>query len=120
MFGIIKRLVNKGVDRRVVVVERDSADISPTEWRSSKELVSSAARIVHDPTFKRMVDTVKYFHFNEFALVGNPQLDERAVRQAESQGFALAISMLVSLANPMPNLEMPEPTWGTETQPVDQ
>ena len=86
--------------KRVVIVKRDRMSVTADEWRSSHELCALARRVLADPDMRLMLDCIRNSHVANYALPDSATIDERAVHQAEIQGFNLALRMLTLLQEP--------------------
>lgn len=117
MLKLFRRLFNDGVDRQVLLLRRDASSLTVNEWRKNGDLLQAARKVLEQPDMRLMLDTIRNTHFYEFDLIGNHPIEQRAIRQAESSGFALAIKMLKSLGEPLPSQEMPEATFDAPELP---
>lgn len=97
--------------QRVVVLNRDSSNITCDEYRSNGDLVTAARKVINDPDFRLMLDAVRNSHVGKYDLSDNATIEQRAMVQAEAQGFNLAIRMLLKLAVPPEKPTELEPTW---------
>lgn len=103
------KLFSRRVERRIVLERRVSSTLTVNEWRATGDLLVAARKVLDNPDFRLMIDTIRNTSFD---LLGDPTIEQRAMRQAEASGFNLAIAMLLSLGTPLPSQEMPKETWG--------
>lgn len=96
---------------RVVVLNRDSSNVTCDEYRANGDLVIAARKVINDPDFRLMLDAVRNTHVGKYDLPDNATIEQRAMVQAECQGFNLAIRMLLRLAVPPENPKQLVPTF---------
>lgn len=82
--------------QKLQVIQRLSSRVRLHEWRSSPDLVTSARKVLNDGTLQTMMDVLKNEHpFN--TTLYNVSIEERAVVQARTEGYAMALANLEAM-----------------------
>lgn len=93
-------------------------DIRAEQWRSTPNLVSTAHRIVNDVGFIQMLEVLRTESPANLAFSDiEESLPSRAVQQAKTEGYNLALNLMLSLAKPLADAQMPEATYEPEPNP---
>ena len=83
-------------------------------WRQTPALLREADAILQSPRFQNMLEVLRNEDPARFPLAAGCPLQDRAVHQAMSEGYSLAIEMLLSLGKPWDSIETPEETFEVE------
>jgi hypothetical protein len=83
---------------RVKVITRDRTNLSLDEWRSDQALCNAAGKALLNPNIQAMLDVLRNSHPAYFVHTGSISMEDRAVLQARSEGYTLALSNLEALA----------------------
>lgn len=95
LFGLFKK---PKVEYRVI--PRDIQRMKLDEWRQTPHCVNLAKKFLNDPEFRMLLDVVKNEHPGRYALSSESTLEERAIMQAKTEGFMLALNRLEATAEP--------------------
>jgi len=94
-------------ERKIEVVRRESTSLRLDEWRSQPELVALADAVWRNHDFRLMLQVVQTESPGNFAVLSG-DLETRALHQARSEGYNLALAHLKALrisVNTVPELE---------------
>jgi hypothetical protein len=83
--------------RKIVLIHRISSRLRMAEWKSSKDLVTSARKFLNNPEFMTLVDVLRNESPINWITVGPMTIEDRAVTQARIEGYQLALNNLESL-----------------------
>lgn len=89
-------------------------NIRALQYRQNDELVSAAMAITNDPRFQQMLEVVRNEDPARFPLKDGSQIADRAIHQAMSEGYSLAVETMLALAKPWKETTMPEETFEIE------
>jgi hypothetical protein len=104
------------VQSKVPVFLATGLDVRAQQWRETPTLVANARRIVTDVGFVQMLEVLRTENPGNFAFDPSAGLAERATQQAKTEGYNLAINLMLSLAEPWKNAELPEETYAPEVK----
>jgi len=97
--------------RKVQILQRDVCRLSPEEWRADPDMVKLARAVLNDPRFRLMLDCV-YFAHPANAIYGKISIEDRALVQAQSQGYTIALACFKSLGvNSQLAQDLGDPTY---------
>ena len=89
-------LFNRKSPQKLQVIQRLSSRVKLDEWRSSADLVNAARKVLNDPNTQNMLDVLRNEHPANTMTFDAP-LDQRAVLQARSEGYTMALANLEAL-----------------------
>lgn len=114
MIRFLKRLFRiPAVEPRVRFILRTNLDITADVWRTDKELVSMAAKVLADGNVKLMLSTIQNSS-PAWQVMPLGTVDERAIQQARIEGYTMAIANLESLGKYQPPSAQLESTYEKE------
>lgn len=93
---LLAKLAPKEV--RLIVLSRDPCRLRLDEWRSSKEHVAIARKVLSDPSLRLMLDICRTEHPASQLLL-NAELSERAVQQARIEGYHMCLNNIEALGS---------------------
>ena len=83
-------------------------------YRKTPALCGEAGAVIGDAKFQRMMEVVRAESPASFPAFDGAQIADRAVIQAMTEGYALALNTLLSLATPWPSRMTLEETFAPE------
>jgi len=99
---------------RIAVVRRDHTKLRLHEWRSQESMVSAAAKVCADSTFKLMLDVCQNEHPAFQVLSYSALPHERQAHQARCEGYTIALANLEAMAQYKPMQEPVEAEFAPE------
>lgn len=108
-----------GPKQKLQLIRRLSSRVRLDEWRATEDLVKSARRVLNDPEFQVMLDVLKNEHPHTFVRWDDAPIEMRAVMQARSEGYSLAIANLEAMGAFQKKQEPLEPTYEQPEQPTE-
>lgn len=81
--------------QEVKILLRDRCEVTTSEWRTDKALVSMAMHVLADPNFRLMIDCLN--NSSPAHWVGEMTMEQRAAMQARTEGYQMALTDLKSL-----------------------
>lgn len=105
---------NKQQETRVQVLQRDICKLRLSEWRGDKGLVASAGSVLVDPRLRMMLDVLMNECPAAYSLAVGTPLESRALYQAKTEGYMMAISNLEAMGKLSAVQDTIEPTFEVE------
>jgi len=99
---------------RVQILPRQATKLRLSEWQSDQALTVQAGKALADPTVQLMVAVLQNEHPAFIALPEEVELHERAIVQARSEGYTMALANLEALGQFKKPTVMPEATFEAE------
>ena len=87
------------------------------QWRDNSELVGQAAAIIQDERFQRMLAVLETESPANFSFAGPTDFVQRAIQEAKTEGYNLAIDRLLSLGEFRAEQEVLRETYEPEKAP---
>lgn len=87
---------SKNTSQRIEVIRRDSTTLRLDEWRSQPELVKLADAVWRNQDFRLMFQIAQTESPGNFAVLTG-DLETRALHQARTEGYNLALAKLKSM-----------------------
>jgi hypothetical protein len=110
MWPFTKAEPEDSAERIVEVIRRDPLRLRLHEFRSNKNLVSSAQKMMAMPEFRLMLDVLMNEHPLNFVLAASTT-EERAAQQARGEGYTIAIRNLEAMADLQQIVSLGEPEF---------
>lgn len=98
---------------RIEVVRRESTSLRIEEWRAQSELVKMANSVWLNSDFQLMMQVAQNECPGNFALLSGG-LDDRAMHQARTEGYNLALANLKAMRVPVDRAQELEATYEPE------
>ena len=119
MWNWLKHLFRRPTEKRVAFISREPFTVTLSEWRADSVLVNSAQKILADQTIRIMIQVL---HNSSPAWEVMPigSIEERAIKQAQIEGYTMALANLTALAEFEKMEGLPEPTFEPEDMPLPQ
>ena len=99
--------------KRIEVVRRESTVLRLAEWRTQPELVAMADAVWRNADFRLMLQVVQTESPGNFAVLSG-DLETRALHQARSEGYNLALAHLKALRVSVDKVQELEATYEAE------
>jgi hypothetical protein len=98
---------------KVKVLPREATKLRLFEWQADQELTNQAARVLRDGTVQLMVAVLHNEH-PAFVYSDVGSLEDRAILQARSEGYTLALANLEALGQFQKLKNTPESSFEPE------
>ncbi len=98
---------------RIEVVRRESTSLRLEEWRSQMELVAMADTVWRNPDLRMMLQVVQTESPGNFAVLSG-DIATRAMHQARTEGYNLALANLKAMRVPIDKTKELESEYAPE------
>lgn len=91
-----------------VIVPRDVCRMTMAQWRATPDLCAGAAKALHDPAVRHMLDILRTEHLANYLSTQPMTIEERAIISARAEGYCIALNnfeMLGKFETPKEPLE---------------
>lgn len=117
ILNYILTVFGKKQQRQIEVVRRESTSLRIEEWRTQAELVKMANGVWLNSDFRLMMQVAQNECPGNFALLSGG-LEDRAMHQARTEGYNLALANLKAMRVPVNQVRELESTYEPEEQGV--
>ena len=100
--------------QRIEVVRKDSTQLRLNEWRAHGEMLKIADTLWKDADFQLVMQVIANESPANFALL-TAGIEDRALHQARTEGYNLALANLRAMRVPSEKTEVLESTYEPET-----
>lgn len=114
-----KRFLSKlfRINPAIHVVRRESTALRLEEWRSQPELVALADTVWRTENFRMMIQVTQTESPGNFAVLSG-DLETRALHQARTEGYNLALAHLKAMRVPADRIQELEATYEPEEKTI--
>lgn len=103
-------------EKHVEVILRDPLKLRLNEFRTNKNMVASAQKILLSSEFRLMMDCAYNEHPAFVVMPEGTAPNDRVVAQARAEGYTMALANLEAMAVFKKPVEFTEPTFEPEDQ----
>ena len=86
------------VETKVVLLNREVANLRIAEWRADPALCAKALAVLANPDLRLMLEVIANDHPAHYILRDDTPVEQRAIYQGRGEGYTLALANLRSLA----------------------